>query len=202
MSAETIAAVSAVIALVAAGGAWSAVLVNRWNATDTIKAQVNIGARNSRAAVVSANRQKWIDAIRDDVAEFIALRKLDVYRDIVAQTVGAAGASHADQMETLVVKERLLARIEMRLNWTGPNAEDDHKLLVQTLHRLSSGTGGEEDVKAAATKIFKFEWKRLKKEASGIDPFVQEAASEQVWDNAISRVLSPAGDQNDGAKHA
>lgn len=180
MSAETIAAISAGIALVASGGAWGAVIVNRWNAKDTIRAQVNIGARNSRAAVVSANRQKWIDAIRDDVAEFISLGKLEALRATAKHIPGAVEASHADQIATSAAKERLLARIEMRLKWTGPDAEEDHKALVTALHRLFSRGDDEEAVKDAASKIFKAEWERLKKEASGIDPFVQETLPERL----------------------
>lgn len=171
--------ISAGIALLAAAGAWGAVIVNRWNATDTIRTQINTGARTSRAAVVSANRQRWIDAVRDDVAEFISLRKLDAYRTTMGQTIGMAEPSHKDQMETLLIKERLLARIEMRLNWTGPKAEDDHRTLVTELHRLASQLGEEQAVKDAASKIFKDEWERLKKEASGTDPFVREAVTER-----------------------
>jgi len=175
MASETIAAISAGIALFAAIGAWRAVFVNRRNATDTINAQTNIGARTSRATVVSANRQKWIDAIRDDVAEFISLRKLDAYRDTAKHIPGAVEATHAEQIETLAAKERLLARIEMRLKWTGPKAEADHIALVRALHRLALRFGEDEAVKEAASKIFKDEWERLKKEAAGIDPFVRES---------------------------
>lgn len=170
--------ISAGIALLAAAGAWGAVLVNRWNATDTIRAQINTGARASRAAVVSANRQKWIDEIRDDVAEFISLRKLDAYRTALAQRMNSMEPTHAEQMETLVIKERLLARIEMRLKWTGPDPEDDHKALVAALHNYAANAGQEDAVKTIASKIFKDEWERLKKEASGIDPFVREIGSE------------------------
>ncbi len=177
MTAEIISMISAVIALLAAAGAWGAVVVNRWNATDTIRTQINTGARASRAAVVSANRQKWIDAIRDDVAEFISLRKLDAYRTAFAQRMNSMEPTHAEQMETLVIKERLLARIEMRLKWTGPNAEADHKALVAALHNYAANAGQEDAVKTIASKIFKDEWERLKKEASGIAPFVREGAS-------------------------
>lgn len=179
MTSETISMISAGIALLAAGGSWGAVFVNRWNAADTIRTQINTGARTSRAAVVSANRQKWIDAIRDDVAEFISVRKLDAYRTSLAHQTNRTEPTHEQQMETLVIKERLLARIEMRLNWTGPKAEDDHKALVAALHDYAENAGREEPVKTIASKIFKEEWERLKKEASGIDPFVREAVPER-----------------------
>ncbi len=82
-------------------------------------------------------------------------------------------------METLVIKERLLARIEIRLKWTGPNAEHDHKALVAAMHHYASNAGQEEAVKKVASKIFKDEWERLKTEASGIDPFVREVVPER-----------------------
>jgi hypothetical protein len=179
MTSETVSMISAGIALLAAAGAWGAVVVNRWNAKDTIRAQINTGARTSRAAVVSANRQKWIDAIRDDVAEFISVRKLDAYRTKLAQHMHRIEPTHEEQMETLIIKERLLARIEMRLNWTGPKAEDDHKALVAALQDYAENPGREGSVKTISSKIFKDEWERLKKEASGIDPFVREALPER-----------------------
>ncbi|MCF8707021.1 hypothetical protein [Rhizorhapis sp. SPR117] len=124
MATDMIALISAGIALLAAGGAWGAVFVNRRNATDTIKTQVNIGARNSRASVVSANRQKWIASIRADVADFIATRQQLLL-------LAGSGSFQKAGMDALHAEERMLhkhaamlrARVEMRLNL---EKEEDH----------------------------------------------------------------------------
>lgn len=175
---ETIAAVSAGVALLAAAGAWGAVYVNRKNATDTIRAMVNTGARNSRAAVVSANRQKWIDAIRDDVAEFIASRSQ-------MELLGSHGSFEPGGQDKVLAEARQLrnravmlrARIEMRLN----HDEDDHLALLAAMDRYDQELSQEADtaLRLVARRIFKAEWTRLKKEASGVSPFVREGVPER-----------------------
>lgn len=172
-AAETIALGAALIALISAAAAWGAIIANRRTARETIRAQINIAARNSRAAVVSANRQKWIDAIRDDLAEFISTRS----------RIGAlkfAGSFDNGGQDKLLTEERelraklimLQSRINMRLN----HDEDDHVALIDALRRHDEeGAGSSETrLRAQGRKIFKDEWRRLKKEASGIDPLVKE----------------------------
>lgn len=175
MENQTIAVTSAVVALFAAAAAWGAVFVNRWNATDTIKAQTNIGARNSRAAVVSANRQKWIDAIRDDISEFISARaQLRGLKSLVA-----AGSEKDDLLrEARDLKARtvlLRARVDLRLN----HNEEQHIALLSAMERFDqdASPAAELGLKTTARGIFKAEWTRLKKEASGLDPFVREGTA-------------------------
>ncbi len=174
MTAENIAAISAGIALVAAAAAWGALIVNRWNAKDTIRTQINTGARTARATVVSANRQKWIDAVREDVAEFISVRSQ-------LRVLESAGSMERAGQDALLAEERQLrtkllmlrARVEMRLN----PKEDEHEALLELMDRYDQQPSQVTDL-ALRTKgrsIFKAEWTRLKKEASGIDPFVREA---------------------------
>ncbi len=71
----------------------------------------------------------------------------------------------------------LRARVEMRLN---PD-EDEHERLLELMDRYDQDATTVADL-ALRTKgrsIFKAEWTRLKKEASGIDPFVREAVPER-----------------------
>ena len=176
MSSEVIAAVSAGISLLAAGGAWGAVLVNRWNAKDAIAAQVNTRARSARATMVGANRQRWIDAIRDDIAHFIASRAQ-------LRVLEKAGSMERLGQDALLAEERTLrtelvmlrARVEMRLN---PD-EDEHEKLLELMDRYDQDptTVAALALRTKARRIFKIEWTRLKKEASGVDPFVRESAS-------------------------
>lgn len=178
MASEAIAVVSAGIALLAAGGAWGAVFVNRRNATDTIRAQVNIGARNSRASVVSANRQKWIDAVRDDMAEFISAgRHLRGLKSVGSDERAGQDAIMAEARKLRAKLDMLRARVEMRLN---PD-EDEHVQLLEMMDRYDQEgtTVANLALRTLARSIFKAEWTRLKKEASGIDPFVREAVPER-----------------------
>lgn len=174
MTSDAIAIISAGVALVAAAGAWAAVLVNRWNAKDTIRAQVNIAARSSRATVVSANRQKWIDAIREDVADFIAIRaQMRLLDGHGSMEIAGQDRMLAEARELRDKATMLRARVEMRLN----HDEDDHLTLLAAMDRFDQELTQETDaaLRLAARRIFKAEWTRLKKEASGIDPFVREA---------------------------
>lgn len=172
-TAEIISIGAATVALIGASAAWGAIVANRQIATKTIRAQIDIAARNSRATVVSANRQKWIDAVREDVADFISIRSQ-------IETLKSAGSFHGAGQDALLTEERglrtklvmLQARIEMRLN----HGEEDHLALLAALDRYDQevSTEAATTLRAAGRKIFKEEWTRLKKEASGINPFAKE----------------------------
>ena len=178
-TAEVIAVAASFVSLIGVAAAWSAIFANRRNATDTMRTQINIAARNSRATVVSANRQKWIDAIRDDVAEFISAR-------LQLAALSSAGSFAQAGQDALLTEERglrnklvmLKARIDMRLNHT----EADHLALLDALSLYDRDCSDVLDIslRAAGRKIFKDEWTRLQKEASGIDPFVRDVATQSL----------------------
>lgn len=167
-----IASIAAIAALIAAGAALAALFVQFRIATETNDTQVNIGARNSRATVVSANRQRWIDALRDDIAEFMAIR---------SQLAGLknAGSFERSGQDALLTEERelrsklqmLRVRIELRIN----RNEAEHIDLLDAIDQYDREFSSESDtaLKIRASSIFKAEWERLKKEASGINPFVK-----------------------------
>ena len=71
----------------------------------------------------------------------------------------------------------LRARVEMRLN---PEEQEHEKLLelIDTYDRNST-TAADLELRKMAQGIFKAEWSRLKKEASGIDPLVRERESDR-----------------------
>ena len=172
--AEIISLIATTVALISAAAAWSAIIANRRNATDTIESQINIAARNSRAVVVSGNRQKWIDAVRDDLANFISTRsRILALKSAGSFEVAGRDALLAEERELRARLVMLYARIEMRLN----HGENDHRVLLTALSRHDADPSDEAEatVREAGRKIFSDEWKRLKKEASGIDPFVKEA---------------------------
>ncbi len=171
---ELVSIASAIIALIAAVGAWGAVLVNRRNAIEAVRAQVNTGARSSRAAVVSANRQRWIDAIRDDLADFIATKYQlsDLMRYGGSGTPTGVDALLTEERQLIQKLQMLHARIDMRLN----HGEEDHLTLLTKLVAFDAtvSPAADAELRTQARSIFKAEWARLKREASGINPFVQE----------------------------
>lgn len=171
---EIISFAAATIALIGAAAAWGAIIAQRRNASDTVRAQINIAARTSRATVVSANRQRWIDAIREDVADFISVRSQIVALKLAGSFEG--GGQDALLTENRVLRTKLVmlqSRIDMRLN----HDEEDHLALLEALRKFNqeASEDAETSLRIIGRKIFHDEWKRLKREASGIDPFVREA---------------------------
>jgi hypothetical protein len=66
-------ALVAVAALVSAGVAFMSVKTQAGAAAAQIKAATEAAPLQSAANVVSASRQRWIDAVRDDIAEYLTV---------------------------------------------------------------------------------------------------------------------------------
>ncbi len=171
---EIISVAAATVAMIGAVAAWGAIFMQRLSVVETIRSQVNIAARTSRATVVSANRQRWIDAIREDVAEFISVRA----RLLSLKSAGSGGVEGQDALlkEERDLRTKLVmleSRIDMRLNHT----EGDHLALLAAIDSFDNSASevDETELRRVSRKIFRDEWVRLKREASGIDPFVKEA---------------------------
>ena len=152
--AETITIISAATALVAV---LIGPLVSIW-----------IAKRQSRVTVLSANRQAWINILRDLIAEYISITSLIHAGDWSSRT-----ETEFDQrMERLVL---LRAKVRLMLN----PKEDDHQRLEQLLSDLLLTMGGraternKRDAQKAKTmveelvplsqSIFKREWERVKR---------------------------------------
>lgn len=163
--------VSAAIAFVAAVAAWGSLLVQRGNTKRTIKAQVEIAARQSRASVVSASRQRWIDSIRDDIAEFLSTE--DAFKSLrYRESMTRAGqeAILVDEQTLVRTRLRLRKRIELRLN----PAKEHHQALLQALDRHMETTvtepALETELLSKTKALLKDEWERVKREAAGTEP--------------------------------
>lgn len=137
-----------------------------------------VAKRNFNATVISANRQKWIEAVRETLAELISLfvaaliikakwkhqrekEKWDQGRGALASEPGLI-----DKVQRLVLAE---AKIRLLLN---PN-EGDHQRLLQAIFtavkRLQSEESHEaetegdvETITKLAQAILKREWLRVK----------------------------------------
>ncbi len=126
---------------------------------------VYLSKRQIHASVVSSNRQKWIDNLRDQLSEVItSIRILCLHRsmELIENT------ELNDRIEKLVLLE---AKINLLLN---PN-EADHKILSEIIHAAIDkiGAGNEREKRVGAQKLLKSlllqsqhvlkrEWERVK----------------------------------------
>jgi hypothetical protein len=175
--AATLAVGSAVFAACSAAAAWAAILFGRKNAIDAIEAQTNIAARSSRASVVSANRQKWIDALREDLADFLsAVSSAKDLQYSGSMSQSGQDALHAEERQCDAKLRTLRNRIELRLNAD----EAEHQLLLEALDdHASTYTGTTAQLVLSRAKgILKGEWERLKREAIGVRPIVSSPSTD------------------------
>ena len=85
--------------------------------------------RQIKASVISASRQRWIEALRDDIAEFLTRHESVRFHD----TLAAPTAAEAARAQEAVERRALVAqRIELRLN----PGEEAHRSLVRNLRAL------------------------------------------------------------------
>lgn len=126
---------------------------------------IYVAKRQIRASIVSTNRQKWIDNLRDELSEVIkSIRILGLHRNF--ETIDQSELN--GRIENLALRE---AKINLLLN---PN-EADHRDLSETIRMAIDNIGaGEEREKRIRTKelltlltsqsqtILKREWKRVK----------------------------------------
>ena len=126
---------------------------------------VHLVKRQIHASVVSASRQKWIDALRDQISEIIAvLRVVGLHRSL--DTISKTELD--ERIENLALLE---SKITLMLN---PD-EDDHKAIVAIIRQAieTIGAGNESEKRVAMQKhvssliaqsqiVLKREWRRVK----------------------------------------
>ena len=123
--------------------------------------QLWIAKRQIRATVLSANRQSWINNLRDQLAEFIAL----------ASSLKADSATHVlsaeKRIETVERVNHLAAKIRLLLN----AQEEDHNHLQRLISDAVLGYTKPSEVVPSnlpeiishSQKVLKQEWERVKK---------------------------------------
>lgn len=173
------AGLAAVIAAsLAATIAWRGINSARDNLVRQLAAQREISARTSRASVVSANRQKWIDALREDLASFLAadfalLDDNDVDEDDLTEV---EKSKLDDRVRDAMQLRRLMQRrIQLRLNPDKPR----HKALYKDVCLLLPATGSDHRkirvrLIKTAQSFLREEWLRIKKEAGDWEEAVAE----------------------------
>lgn len=128
-----------------------------------IVVQAKTGVRQITATVVSANRQAWINGLREDVAEVISL--VEGYRRV--QRLGGMA-------EQLVESDRLradyrrradlaLTKIRLRVNEAEQDAQDLVGFLQVAVGEMALDGPMREHITNAAQRILKAEWQRVKR---------------------------------------
>ena len=129
--------------------------------------QLRIAKRQIRATVVSANRQAWINTLRDTIAEFISLT-----RSITAKSPELKGYRDEAFVKDINESIFLQSKIALLLN----PLEDDHNQLLDLVTKAaySAKNSREEraymfmdrmcnDIIALSKSILKKEWERVKR---------------------------------------
>ncbi len=122
--------------------------------------QLSIAKRQIRATVLSANRQRWIDELRQLLAEFVTLA---VELNTIARTGMYSGQNTLDKTAKM---QLCRTKIALMLN----PAEKDHQLLLVLVGDAAKGIhqAGYEDKTdipafiALSQSILKREWVRVK----------------------------------------
>ena|ERR1700733_3695607 len=134
-----------------------------------LQSQRDLTEKQIFASVRSTNRQAWINALRDDVAEFLSLASqsflmLQKRRDRLSGLI----SDFEDDPERIARMAMLLARIALRLN---PN-KPDHSLLNTALDELNLYSNDlnvrtflprRANIISACQNILKTEWERVKR---------------------------------------
>ncbi len=164
-------------ALIAAVVALIGIYVARTNLIRQMDDQRKIAQRVSRASVVSANRQKWIDALREDLAELITADAV-VIKEIRADGEEPSLAHKAPTREELAEAhakiELMHRRIQLRLNPEKP----EQIALMNAVEHLINNSGkknaiAQTELIIKAQAFLRGQWLRLKKEAGDWDDAIE-----------------------------
>jgi hypothetical protein len=149
-----------VIALIAAIAAVAGVIIALMTIVISSFVSVLVARRQIRASLVSSNRQGWINALRDDLAElFEVMDWLHLLRP--GTYSGADGYRFVDERRSRI---RLLNyRIRLRLN----TAEQDNIALLHNIELLEGSSLDDFTAQMDATvklsqSVLKREWVRVK----------------------------------------
>ena len=131
-----------------------------------------VARRQIRASVISNNRERWIEALRDAVAEYVALL---LSASIVKQEIGrdplkTVSADH----DLLQVVERIILVKSKIMLMTNPSESRYSKLceLIETTYQALASDdpqaagnirAGSEAITQAGREVLKAEWARVKR---------------------------------------
>ena len=131
-----------------------------------------VARRQIRASVISTNRERWTEALRDSVAEYVALL---LSASMVKQTMGQNPLKEVTEDHALLkIVERIILVKNKIMLMTNPNdsrytelcevVEATYQALFaddpQAFARIS---GGSEAITRAGREVLKGEWARVKR---------------------------------------
>jgi hypothetical protein len=134
---------------------------------------LSVGRRQFAATVLSTNRQRWIDMLRDALAELVAqLATIWVIRATWTENWDKGLAPLAKDPARLEKLQRLMQvqwKIRLLLNPTEADHQELYKAIVSALDRLREERSEESDTQADIERIsqlgqaiLKREWQRVK----------------------------------------
>jgi hypothetical protein len=128
-----------------------------------IVVQSKMATRQIRATVVSANREAWINALREDVAEVISL--VEGYHRVqsIVALVEQKAESDRARADYRRRAELALTRIRLRVNETEQDAKDLVGFLQTAVGAMKLDGPMREHITNAAQRILKAEWQRVKR---------------------------------------
>jgi NifB/MoaA-like Fe-S oxidoreductase len=159
MNPAALAALAVLAAIASAIAAIVSAIVSPLITANTTKKQI-------RASLISANRQAWINSLREELSELLELFIWVHTRIILVPSLEGAN----EEAKKLSRIRRLIRKIELELN----PAETKSKELMELLKKLQVATHAknspelnfETNLDAAVSKaqeIFKAEWERVKR---------------------------------------
>jgi hypothetical protein len=128
-----------------------------------IAAQAKTGTRQIRATVISANRQAWINGLREDVAEAISLVQGYQRLKATAALIEQMAESDRARAEYRRRAELALTKIRLRVNEDEQDAKDLVGFLQVAVGEMKLDGQMREHITAAAQRILKAEWQRVKR---------------------------------------
>ena len=134
---------------------------------------LSVARRQFNATVLSANRQKWIESLRDLLAELISLFVAALVVKSKWKDTWNKGLGPLDADPALIAKLERIVLVEWKIRLLINPAEPDHQQLYRAIDtafkRLQSEDMNESDTEAdlemitdLAQKILKREWQRVK----------------------------------------
>lgn len=128
------------------------------NAQSQINTSLNIARLQIHSSTVSSNRQKWIDTLRDELAEFLA------ERDALTAKLRDSERDQTSVRTSSTRLVRLFHQLQLRLN----PKEADHARIISLVDDLSRKPTNElddsmiDELVALAQSVLKREWERVK----------------------------------------
>ena len=122
--------------------------------------------RFTRRQFLRSNLERWLDCVRDDVAEFVALSGILCSPEL-ERALGGAAAADLERQRLNWTKDRLALKVRLTLRLT--KATSSHRRLISASEELVTATADEEaaardQMIEAARGVVSETWARIRTE--------------------------------------